>query len=74
MENKNRLFDPTVHILFSCILAPAAESYTIHLTAKEQNANTEAEQKGCNISHKEHYMIFSRRRQPFLHEECRFMI
>ncbi|AEP87814.1 hypothetical protein GYO_3212 [Bacillus spizizenii TU-B-10] len=47
-----------MYILFSCILAPAAESYTIHLMDKEQNENIEAEQKGCNISHKGHYIIY----------------
>ncbi|QAV07673.1 hypothetical protein BV11031_03225 [Bacillus vallismortis] len=58
MENKNRLLYSTMYILFSCILAPAAESYTIHLMDKEQNENIEAEQKGCNISHKGHYIIY----------------
>ncbi|RJS66480.1 hypothetical protein CJ485_17955 [Priestia filamentosa] len=53
-------------ILFSCILAPAAKSYKIHLIAKEQNEFTiKIASTAFHISHREYYIIFSEKNQIF---------
>ncbi|MED0662847.1 hypothetical protein CYL15_07855 [Geobacillus thermodenitrificans] len=52
-------------ILFSCILALAAKSYTIHLGAPRNKMNHKGVHKGCYILHKGYYMIFKGQSQYF---------
>jgi len=53
-------------ILFSCILALAAKSYTIHLGAPRNKMRHQGGHKGCYILHKGYYMIFSEESQHFI--------